>query len=371
VQFWRGNGRGRREINTPRQVLERRPGYRLALHAEQVILSGLAAAAREDLNPLEALRPALRGEEVSLTLLKLDPNNVISMNNLGSARGDVGDSPWGAGRLHEALLKYQQQAQDLAQATIGGQTFFMTLTYTSCGLAYRQAQIGDAAAAAATLAGLAPYRAKLRRSEPPGSMAVAIVDSIGTICDAAVAFERNDMPTARRISADAVSQLQTAKPRGDIQIFQTNISRYLGLHILGRANYELRDYAAAERSERESLKFRQAAGGEGVGDRRDLGELSTWIAMTLARQGRLAEAAQTIAPVVKFQRELAARNRGDQWQPAELAAALYAQALSEPQRSAALLHEAAALLDALPAEIGSVYDNRQWRARVREAAAER
>jgi hypothetical protein len=349
------------------QVLERRPGFRLALHAEQVILSGLAAAAREDLNPLGALRPALRGEEVSLTLLKLDPNNVISMNNLGSARGDVGDSLWGTGRLQEALVKYQQQMQDLARATTGGPTFFMVLTYTSCGLAYRQAQIGDAAAATATLAALAPYRAQLRRGEPPGSMAVAIVDSIGTICDAAVAFERNDMAAARRIAAEAVGQLQTAKPVGDIQIFQTDISRYLGLHILGRANYELKDFTAAEHNERDALKFRQAAGGEGVGDRRDMGEVSTWIAMTLARQGRLAEAARAIAPVVKFQRELAARNHGDRWQPLELAAALYAEALSEPDRSPALLREAATLLDALPAEIRGAYDARQWRARVREA----
>jgi len=175
------------------------------------------------------------------------------------------------------------------------------------------------------------------------------------------------MAAARRIAAEAIGQLQTAKPVGDIQIFQTNISRYFGLHILGRASYELKDFAAAEHHEREALKFRQAAGGEGVGDRRDMGEVSTWIAMTLAHQGRLAEAAQSIGPVVKFQRELAGRNHGDRWQPLELAAALYAQALSEPDRSAALLREAAALLDALPAEIRGAYDARQWRGMVHEA----
>ena len=77
-------------------------------------------------------------------------------------------------------------------------------------------------------------------------------------------------------------------------------------------------------------------------DRARLGELSTWLAMAIARQGRLAEAAQVMAPVIKFHRELSAKNRGDQWQNVELAAALYAQALTDKTRSAALLREAAA-----------------------------
>jgi hypothetical protein len=47
--------------------------------------------------------------------------------------------------------------------------------------------------------------------------------------------------------------------------------------------------------------------------------------------------------VVKFQRELAGRNRGDRWVPFELACALYVEALSDQSKRAALLHEAAGL----------------------------
>ena len=68
-----------------------------------------------------------------------------------------------------------------------------------------------------------------------------------------------------------------------------------------------------------------------------------------------------MAPVVKFQRELAARNHGDQWQSVELAAALYAQALTDKAHSAALLREAGGKIDGLPAALRSLHDIRLWR----------
>jgi len=89
--------------------------------------------------------------------------------------------------------------------------------------------------------------------------------------------------------------------------------------------------------------------------------------VALAREGHIDEAAQVIAPVVKFQRELAARNHGDRWQPVELARALFAQALTDKTRSTALLREAAALLDATPPAIRNLHDIKQWRERVRSA----
>ena len=89
--------------------------------------------------------------------------------------------------------------------------------------------------------------------------------------------------------------------------------------------------------------------------------------MALAKQGKLAESLDAIAPVVKLQRELAARNHGDVWQPTELAAALYAQALADAPHRAALLKEAAALLDAAPPALRPLHEIRQWRDRVHQA----
>ena len=60
---------------------------------------------------------------------------------------------------------------------------------------------------------------------------------------------------------------------------------------------------------------------------------------------------------------------GDQWQPAELAAALYAQALADKQQRTALLHEAVAKLDALPVTLHGLHDVRLFRGLL--SAAER
>jgi hypothetical protein len=78
--------------------------------------------------------------------------------------------------------------------------------------------------------------------------------------------------------------------------------------------------------------------------------------MALARQSRSAEAAQVIAPVVKMQRDLNARNKGDRWLPLELAEALDAQALSDPQHRTALLREVATLVDGLVPAVRSLHD---------------
>jgi hypothetical protein len=87
-----------------------------------------------------------------------------------------------------------------------------------------------------------------------------------------------------------------------------------------------------------------------------------------AGQGKLAESRQVIEAVVKLHRDLASRNRGDQNQKVEMAAALYAQALSDPGGGAALLRESQALLASLPARMSALNSVRRWTQRVREAA---
>jgi hypothetical protein len=71
---------------------------------------------------------------------------------------------------------------------------------------------------------------------------------------------------------------------------------------------------------------------------------------------------------VKLQRELAARNRGDQQQRIEMASALYVQSLTDPGRRSALLREARALLDGLPAELKALNSTRLWANQVGQAA---
>jgi hypothetical protein len=86
--------------------------------------------------------------------------------------------------------------------------------------------------------------------------------------------------------------------------------------------------------------------------------------MAIARQGRFDEAAKIIAPVVKFDREIAARNHGDQYLPVEFAGALYAEALTDKAQAPALLREAATLIDSVVPIVRATHDVRQWRERI-------
>jgi hypothetical protein len=347
------------------EVLERRPGMRLALHAQQVIESGLVNVAQNDLNPSEALKLAARSEQVSLTLLGLDPKSLVSINNLGVARDSQGDAHWAAGELREALPYYRQGLDDFAQATAAGTGHAMLYSYIAVQFAHQQAQLGDEAGVAATLATVTPYVAKLRQSEAKGSMAPVIVEAAGKVGAADAALERDDLTAARRIASDAMGQAQAIKPERGLQKVQKYVTLFLAADIAGHAQYLLGNYPAAERAQRVAVEARKQYLTQAVGDRRDLAEKSTWLAMALARQGRLDEAAQVIGPVIKFQRELAAKNHGDRWQPLELASALYAEALSDPKHGAEPLREAAALMDGLPSSLRALHDVRQWRDRIR------
>jgi tetratricopeptide (TPR) repeat protein len=351
------------------KVLERRPGHRVALHAEQIIESNLAQVAVNDLNPKEALQFAEREVQISRTLLTLDPGNIVSANNMGVADQGVGDALWFMGRMHEAIPHYFKCLEDFAKATPGGAGFVIIHGYAVAQTATRQAQLGDDAGAGATIASAAPFLADLHRSEPKGSVAVVIADSLVDLPIASAAFERDDHKAAVRMVQETVRKLTPITPESGVQENQKFTSLFIAYHVEGRADFLLGDYADAERAERASIAARRHTPIEAVSDRRDIAELSTWLALAVARQGRLAEAAQLIAPVVKFHRELAVKNRGDEWQHVELAGALYAEALTDRTRAAALLHEAAATMDALPAAMRPLHDVKLWRDLI--SAAER
>ena len=349
------------------RVLAQRPGHRLALHAAQVAAGGLTLVAQNSLNPAEQLRVAERDEQTSNILLGLDPRNVTSLNNLGASHGEIADALWAAGKLSNALPFYRKALDDFGAATAGGSSFEIIHASHTLSLAISQAMLGDRAGAAATLAAEAPYLAKLRADEAPGSFVPMLVEAIVRIGDAATAYTLGDVDRARQIAADSVSQLQTMQPNGSFQTNEVAVTAYYGWHTMGRVDYLHGDYAAAEREERQALAGRKQWSTAGTQDQRDLGEVSTWLAMSLARQGKFADALGEIRPVVKFQRDLSARNHGDVWQPIELAAALYAQALADPPHRAALLGEAATLLDGAAPMLKPLREIQHWRERVREA----
>jgi hypothetical protein len=353
------------------KVLERRPGYRLALHAQQIIESEFGALASADLNPLEAARASQRAEAVSATVLRLDPDNTTSINNLAVSELDTGDALWAAGRLREGILSMRRAADDFGRASAGGAAMSMSHFSMRARAAVFQALVGDFSGATATVAAGGPFLAKLRKSEPPGGLLLTIGENTETVPAAVAAAGRDELAAAQRLAGDALSRIQAVTVRGDAGTKYKTGWVATTSKAAGQIEYRLGNFAAAEKAERTALAARRVWGEQTVSDQRELGEMSTWLAMAQARQGRMSDAAQTIAPVVKLQRELAARNHGDQWVPLQLAQALYAESLTDPTKSAALLREAAKLVEGLAPTIQPLHDTRLWREWIRQAQGTR
>jgi hypothetical protein len=350
------------------RVLERRPGDRLALHAEQVLTGMLAQAAEDELDPAAALGPAARQEQASLTLLKLDPNNVTSLNNLAVAEGQLADALWSAGRLRESMPYRLKQLDAQRRAAAGGAQFVETYSGALVGVVFAQASLGDAAAATSTLAAGKPQLAQWLRNEPASSAAVVLSYAGYAIAEAFAAYERDDYGAAGRAASGAVRSLQAMTPQGEQAKFIKQIIAQFAYDTEARAEYFGGEFAAAERSETAAAAERKAAGVDSNGDHQRLDEILTWLALAQGRQGHVSEAARTIAPVIEFERQLATRNHGDRWQPQALASALYVQALTDPARRGALLGEAQRLLDGLAPEVRATRDAQLWRQWVRQPA---
>lgn len=360
---------GEQAAQVANQVLEIRPGYRLALHAAQIIESILASTAQDGLDPARNLFHAKRTEQMSLTMLQLDPNNLTTINNLGVARQGIGIALWSQGKLGEALPYYERSVADFSRAAMGGTGFAIVRAAQMLDAASRNAIVGNVAGVEALVQSGRPFLERERKQGPQNGLAARSLDAAQIIPEAQLAFERNDFETAVKLADQAAREARDVESSPGIGAVQRS---YILAHAdlnLARIQYARKEYAAAEQAAREAFEMRVRSGAGAVADRRELAEFSVLLAVSIAQQGRLQEAAREIAPMVELYRELARRNHGDRWLPYEQAYVLYAQALSEPKHRDALLKEAAGLLENLAPEIARLHDVALWRSRIQQARA--
>ena len=348
------------------RVLGRRPGHRVALHAQEILGSYLAGFALEDLDPLLSAQLSVRNEAISQTMLDLDPDNVVTLNNLGGNSVSAANAFWLAGHLQEAV-RYNTKASEVtgrAAAHESSGDFLETHLLFTGFLALNQTMMGDTQGTAATLAKIRAIDLRLRKSAPAGSVGAVM----GDVWQKAIAVQTGllhaDFAATQRLARETLSEIAPATPRSGDESFGQALTVAALNHLLAIADYELGEFAAAAAAEELSLKSRKEFAAPGVSTDRDLGESSTWLAMAQAREGKLTAAAATLAPVLKMQRDLRARNKSDAWLPMELARALYAQSLIEPARAPALLKEAAQLLDGLTPAVRQLPEPQLWRARI-------
>jgi tetratricopeptide (TPR) repeat protein len=346
------------------KVLERRPGNRMALHAQQMNIGVLTNVAADTMQMVELQKLSRRQVDVSLALLNLDPANVASQFNLAASLYAMGDVNVSIGHFKEALPLYQQALEYRLKTRQSGTAFSMIYLNDLAQHADTAAQIGELDAAAKMMERVPAVAARLVKEDNNATMMSVLADAMPKYGSAAIALQKDDLEFARKNASDAVGEATARKPTPGFEQAWTDVAVFLSAHVTGQANYRLSRFSDAEQAERIAVEARRRVGDKAVQDRRDVNIKSSWLAMAIARQGRADEAATIIAPVVKYDREIAARNHGDQWFPVEFAAALYAQALTDKARAPALLHEAAALIDSVAPAVRSTHDVRQWRERI-------
>jgi len=117
---------------------------------------------------------------------------------------------------------------------------------------------------------------------------VSIVDALAKLPTVARHFQVDDYPSAQRLVKDTIKELEATKPRripGISKIYQL-VRR---LPFRGACRLHARRLRGIRASRARVDGGAQHAPIEAVSDRRDMGELSTWLAMAIARQGRLAK----------------------------------------------------------------------------------
>jgi len=138
------------------QLLERRPGYRLALHAQGILAGVLASVRRTSW----ILRPRCAWVCARSRCSSRSSNSIPTTSrpstNFAVAEGQLGDSLWAAGHLREAVPFYLKQLDYVWSCERRGRQLRHHRSFFMAGTAFRQAQLGEAAAAAATLAAGAP-----------------------------------------------------------------------------------------------------------------------------------------------------------------------------------------------------------------------
>ncbi|HEX7416585.1 MAG TPA: hypothetical protein VF315_00905, partial [Steroidobacteraceae bacterium] len=349
------------------RLIEVRPSYLMALRGQQLIASMLASLATDDMQDADAIAVGKRAVNSSVRLTRLDPGNTIATANWAADLKGLADANWQTGRRQESLTYARSALEAFRTLQHPGPSLTLNAMNAWAVFAVRLADVQDAEGARGMLAQLTRSLESLRRDEPAGSALVDFGDCLLRFGESGVALRGGDATTAQRVGRECLDRMAAVATHGPADEFWRNAAIfYIGDNV-GNAEYMLGDYARVERTLGEALIARAGWPTHTNFDRREQAEVSTLLAMALARNGDPAAAQRVIAPVVKLQRELAARNHDDQWQRAELAAALYAQALADKMQRSALLREAASVVASLPVAMRELRSVRLWRDRISAA----
>ena len=333
------------------RVLDVMPGHTRALHARGVSLSSLSAMDFWEHRIGRAIALAKDDERTQEDLLKLDQTNTASLNNLAVARFYSYLYIDAAGRMQAACEKMRSVVA--VAKSLPGMGSYTARNFSSWAgiLANCEAEQGNAAAASAALAQADDLWEKEIK---PTSVAfeTAVARLWNADYRAAVLLANGDAAAARDDARKALVEVDALQPPNKQGEFTKLRERNRLSLVLANAELVTGNPAAAEAAARTALAAWKPLPRNGpFGQEEDGAAVRTLVAHAIARQGRLKEAGEFLAPALKYQRDLYDKQKENRQQHFDYAYTVYVSSLAEPAERGARLAEATAILDNLPPEM--------------------
>ena len=339
------------------RVLERRPGHMPALRSHALNVRTLRDLEGSRLHLAKALGFAAQLERDWQDYLKLDPGNAMAWSHLFGARTTtaelleaVGEPTRSVEKLRSGL-EVESRSPPAPDYSLGNAVHLVEL----------ESDLGHDASSAKAAADCHAFADRNVPKLVPQLIDRAYISNRCVQADGWAAIRGGDYQRARAIFRGAIEQLEAFKSADDND--GTLQKNYVGT---AWASYNLADFAAAEREMRHSLALADTKllNVDTLSLRRaDLSDRQIFIALSLALQGRRAEAKPIAERELKYQRGLLAAGSDSRDQHVALARALLAAALASPDNARQLVREAAAIVDGLPADktrLRSIAQLRRW-----------
>ena len=350
------------------QVLERQPTHMLALRARALLSSNLATVSENELQQGRRFAASEDAARDWMLLSRTDPTNVISRHNLGVARTNAGSALFDLGRPREALAKHLENRE--AQEALAARSAMLAgrLSVAHFVAALIAGELGQTALAEKHKTESFRYYGQWKESFPAGSYEAGFWPRADPVFEVEFALAVGDLARAREQAKGAREGLLQVKP-GDDPGRQREQAQFLRrLHAaLGRIELESSDFVAAEKHYRLAAEARRAVPARTMDGRRDAAEDSARLALALARSGRADEARPIADQALAFEREVHAMKTDDQLHKWNLAVALVASAHANPAQAKALVTEAQAVFDSMPAEARALRTGRWIEGLIAEA----
>jgi hypothetical protein len=343
-----------------RKILEKRPDYLGALHDAEIIEVDLGNMAYSQMDPAKAIRFAKAAWVISQNLLQRDPNSSSSINNASVNLLGLADQSWAIGDV-TGSHEYARQAEEVYHRVEQNGAWFVLNSLTAFGSEGQRLADAGLDAEARRESELAERAVDSLKGTDAATRRGPFTECALLFAQASISMGLGDFRNVEAKASKARQLVQGVEPGAPYEGLMKYSCDFYAPLTQGEAELWLGENAAA-------LDTLQAAAGArgkyppgGLDEVRSVSVNKVLEAMAFARLGRLAEARALIEPEVKFQRELAARNKGDVTQFMEFAETLYVESLTDASHSVALRREALGLIAKLPPQFHKLRSVTRWR----------